>query len=95
MIVLNATLKAVEGRGDDLEREFRKLVPLVRKDKGTMTYIVHRGINDASQFFVYEKYENDEALKLHGSTPHFKQFREAIAGMIDGRPVTARYVPLD
>ncbi len=91
MIVVAAILKAVDGKGDELEREFQKLVPSVLNDPGTITYVVHRSIDDSSKFFVYEKYESPEALKTHSSTPHFKEFSRAVASMVDGRPEVGRY----
>jgi quinol monooxygenase YgiN len=86
MIVVAAKLKAVEGKGDELEQAFRKLVPKVLNDPGTMSYVVHRRVDASNDFFVYEKYESMEALKLHGSTEHFKEFSKAIASLLDGRP---------
>jgi len=91
MITVAAILKAVDGKGDELEREFQKLVPNVLNDPGTIAYVVHRGIDDSSKFFVYEKYESPEALKAHSSTPHFQEFARAMASMIDGRPEVGRY----
>ena len=91
MIVVAAMLKALEAKGDELEREFQRLVPKVLNDPGTKAYVVHRGIDDPSKFFVYEKYESKDALKTHSSTPHFKEFSQAVASMLDGRPEVALY----
>jgi len=91
MIVVAAKLKSVEGKGDELEREFRKLVPKVLKDLGAISYVVHRKADALNEFFVYEKYESMEALKLHGSTEHFKEFSRAIASLLEGRPEVGLY----
>jgi len=91
MIVVAAMLKAVEGKGDDLEREFRKLVPKVLKDPGTIGYAVHRHVDDPTRFFVYEKYESPEALTHHSSTAHFREFSRAVASLLSGRPEVGRY----
>ena len=91
MIVLAAMLKAVEGKGDELEQEFLKLVPKVLNDPGTIAYVVHRSTDDPSKFFVYEKYEDVEALRTHSSTPHFRDFSRATASLLDGRPEVGRY----
>jgi quinol monooxygenase YgiN len=45
----------------------------------------------SNYFFVHEKYESIEALKLHGSTEHFKEFSKAIAPLLDGRPEVGIY----
>ncbi len=91
MIVVAAKLKAVEGKGDELEQAFRNLAPKVLKDPGTISYVIHRGTNAPNDFLVYEKYESMEALKLHGSTEHFKEFSRAIAPLLDGRPEVGIY----
>lgn len=95
MIVIAATLTAAEGKADELESEFQKLVPKVRKDPGTVAYVVHRGLEDPSKFFVYEKYESQDALKAHSSTPHFQEFSKALASILAGRPEIALYRELD
>ena len=91
MIVVVAMLKTVEGKGDELEQEFRKLVPKVLNDPGAIAYVIHRNIDDPSEFFVYEKYESRDALKYHSSTAHFKEFGRAIASMLSGRPEVSLY----
>jgi len=91
MIVVAAVLKAAEGKGDVLEQELRKLVPKVLKDPGTIGYAIHRAIDDPNKFLVYEKYESRDALKLHGSTPHFQEFSRAIATLLAGRPEVTLY----
>jgi quinol monooxygenase YgiN len=94
MIVVAAKLKAVEGKGDELEQEFRKLVPKVLKDPGAISYAVHRKVDAPNEFLVYEKYESGDALKLHGSTEHFKEFSKAIASLLEGRPEVGIYQEL-
>ncbi|OGN92919.1 MAG: hypothetical protein A2Z75_07380 [Chloroflexi bacterium RBG_13_50_10] len=91
MIVVAAKLKAVEGKGDELEKEFRKLAPKVLKDPGAIIYVVHRKVDAPNEFLVYEKYESGEALKFHGSTEHFREFSKAIATLLDGRPEVGIY----
>jgi quinol monooxygenase YgiN len=94
MIVVAAKLKAAQGKEDELEKEIRKLVPKVLKDPGTISYVVHRKTDAPNEFFVYEKYESGEALKLHSSTEHFKEFSKAIASLLDGRPEVGIYKEL-
>lgn len=85
MIVLTAIIKAAEGKGDTIEAEFKKLVPKVLKDPGTLGYAVHRAVDDPNKFLVYEMYENREALTYHGQTEHFKALGQATRGMYTGR----------
>lgn len=91
MIVIAAMIKTAEGKGDEFEQEFRKLAPKVLNDPGTIAYALNRSINDPSTFFVYEKYESQEALQQHSKTPHFQEFSRAIASMLSGRPEIGLY----
>ena len=91
MIVVAAKLKAAEGKGDELEKEFRNLKPKVLKDPGAISYVVHRKVDAPNEFLIYEKYESGESLKFHGSTEHFKEFSRAIASLLDGRPEIGVY----
>jgi len=86
MIVVAAKIKTAEGKGDEFQKEFRKLAPKVLKDPGTIAYVLHRSVNDPNLFLVYEKYESQDVLKQHGQTPHFKEFSRAIGPMLNGRP---------
>jgi len=49
MIVLNAIVKVLDGKGDEAEQAFQKLVPKVLKDPGTITYAVHPRSNSISR----------------------------------------------
>jgi quinol monooxygenase YgiN len=91
MITLVAVLRAAEGRSDDIIAEFKKLVPKVRQDPGTIAYVIHRATDDPTKLMVYEKYESREALEYHGQTEHFKEFGRATRGMFAGRPEITFY----
>jgi quinol monooxygenase YgiN len=85
MVVLTAILMTVEGKGDALEAEFKKLVPKVLKDQGALAYIVHRAADNPNKFMVYEQYENQEAFQAHSKTEHFKAWGAATRGMFAAR----------
>ena len=91
MLVLAATFKATQGKGDELEKEFRTLMQDVRKEPNTLTYIVHRALDDNDKFFIYEKYRDKEALDYHASTPYLKDFSKSVAGILEGRAEISFY----
>ncbi len=94
MVVVTAMIKTVVGRGDELEREFRKLVPKVLHEPGVITYTIHRSLDDPSRFFVYEKYRTRADFELHRSTPHFKGFSQVLEPIKDGEPEVGIYTEL-
>jgi quinol monooxygenase YgiN len=85
MLCVAAKLKAVEGKGDELENEFRKLITKVLKEPGTKCYTIHRKTDAPNEFLIYEKYESGDAFKFHMSTEYFKEFSKSIALLLDGR----------
>jgi len=91
MIVLVAVLKAAEGKSDEVVEEFKKLVPKVRQDPGTIAYVIHRAVDDPTKIMVYEKYENREGLQHHGQTEHFKEFGQATRSLFAARPEITMY----
>ncbi len=91
MIVITAVLQVAEGKGNEVVEEFKKLVPKVRQDPGTITYIINQAVDNADKIMVYEKYEDREALQYHGQTDHFKEFGRATRSLFAGRPEITLY----
>ena len=87
MIVICALITTVEGKGDEYQEKFRGLAEKVRKDPGAITYVLHRMIDDPDKFFVFEQYEDEEAIKYHSSTEHFKAYRQETADIVKDRQV--------
>ena len=87
MIVVSAMITIAEGKGDEYVAEFAKLAPQVRKDPGCRTYVMHRMIGSPDQFFVFEQYADEEAIKYHGSTPHFLAYRQVTAHLVKAREI--------
>lgn len=91
MIVLVAVLNAAEGKGNEIVEEFKKLVPKVRQDPGTIAYTINQAADNPDKILVYEKYENQEALQYHGQTEHFRAFGQATRSLFAGRPEVTLY----
>ena len=66
MIVISALITTFDDKADAFQKTFKELAAKVRKDPGVITYVLHRMINNSSKFFVFEQYENEEALKNIG-----------------------------
>jgi quinol monooxygenase YgiN len=49
---------------------------------------LHRKIGSPDAFFVFEQYENEDAIKHHSSTPHFLAYRQATGHLVTGRDVS-------
>ncbi len=93
MIVLVANLNAAEGKGGDVIESFKTVVPKIRQDPGTIAYNILQAADDPDKITVLERYENEEALKYHGQTEHFRAWNESLRGkgLFAGRPEILRY----
>jgi quinol monooxygenase YgiN len=78
-----ATLRVQEGKAETARELLREIAEQVRKDEpGTLAYIIHQRADDAQVFMVYEKYENEAALKAHSANlaKHGPRFASVLAG---------------
>jgi quinol monooxygenase YgiN len=91
MIVINALIKSKECSGDDLQKIIKNHAPKFLQDPGCLEYKAHRRLDNPNFFFFYEKYENEEALKYHSSTPNFKEMFGAMKPLLDGKAEIAMY----
>jgi quinol monooxygenase YgiN len=57
------------------------------KEAGVREFNVTVLANNPNHVFLYEVYENEDALKAHLQTPHFQKFRAATQGMVVDRNV--------
>ncbi len=91
MIVVKAMMNVKEGKGPEFEAAYRKAAVKVLKDPGALAYVLHRDNNDPTKYFFYEKYENQEAIKYHSTTAHFKEFFKTIGPLTNGEPEIKMY----
>ena len=91
MIVLATTIKVKDGKGKEFERAYKVFQPKAIKDPGTLAYILHHSPNDNTKYFIFEKFESEEALKYHVSSPHFKTYSQVADPLFVGKPVVEFY----
>ncbi len=94
-ITVVAKLKAKSGSEKQLEDAFRAMIPKVRGEAGTQTYVLHRSVQDPTVFVFYEVYQDREALDAHSKTPHMAEMITKIGGLLDGRPQIDLLTELD
>ena len=90
MIVV-AKLKAKSGEENKMEEALRGMVSKVEAEEGTLMYSLHRSQKDPTQFLLYEKYKDAEALKTHSKTPYFKEMFGVLQPLLDGAPEIEMY----
>jgi quinol monooxygenase YgiN len=90
-VAIIATLKAAEGKGNELEAAFLAAVPEVQAETGTERYIVHRSPDDADTITVYEIYTDEAAKDAHMHGDALKNLGRAMKGLLAGAPTLVTY----
>lgn len=87
MIGVIATLRVQDGKSDEFERVFAELAAKVRaSEPGNITYQLCRSRSEAHTYKVLELYRDEDALKAHGASEHFKAAGPALGAVLAGRP---------
>ena len=89
-----ATIKAKAGHEAEFQAAALQLAAAVRANEpGCLMYTLNKG--DAPDTFVFmERYADEEALKAHRGTEHFKILGRAMGAFMDGAPAVQRMVEL-
>ena len=91
MFILTAQIKAKPGCEKAVEDALLAMIPGVQEEKDTLTYTLHRDVNDPGSFMYYEAYTDENAFKYHGSTQHFQTLTKALDGILACSPVETFY----
>lgn len=87
MIGVIATLRVQDGKGAELERAFGELSKQVRANEpGNIAYQLCRSRTEPNTYKVLELYRDEDALKAHGASEHFKAAGPALGAVLAGRP---------
>jgi quinol monooxygenase YgiN len=89
MIVLGVRWVAREGQEERVAEILRELSGPSRAEPGCLQYEAHRDPDDPRVFFLYERWADEEALRMHEQTPHVQRllFGEALQ-LLDERTRT-------
>jgi quinol monooxygenase YgiN len=91
MIAVVAKIPIKEGMINDAVAIFKELISKMGNDEGTQMYsICVDNKNAPNTLVVVERYADEAALKLHGSTDHFKACSQKLGGVVAGRPEISR-----
>ncbi len=71
MICLAVTYQMKPGTEDEVVERLRLLTEATRQETGCRFYLAHRSTTDPRKFFLYEQYDDQEALEFHRGTPYF------------------------
>jgi quinol monooxygenase YgiN len=95
MIVFNAILQARPGKEQKLEELLLGLFPEVKKEAGTVGYILHRDVQNPGRFFFYEKYVDQAAMELHMSTSYLQSVLKQFPDILEQQPITGAFIEIN
>jgi len=98
-VSLLAKVTAQEGKGDELVAAFEPLIDQVRKEQGTLLYVMNRSKDNPEVFWTYELYTDDDAFAAHGTSDAMAKVGPTVGPLIAeselilGDPVLAAGLP--
>jgi len=75
-----------EGKREEAKAIFQEAIDNVQSEPGTVLYILHEDARDENALYVYELYQDGDALAAHGGSEWFKVFGPKLGPVLGGRP---------
>ena len=89
------SIRVKPGSNQALEAAFQELAAHTRLEPGCLTYQLHRSTLNPLQYFLYERYVDESALRFHQATDHFSRIvKGVVPSLVEGREI-AQYLPVD
>lgn len=63
---------------EQIKQASKELITKTRKEEGCLIYNLYQSLENPSDFIFYEKYKNEEATQLHGSSEYLTKFLEIV-----------------
>jgi quinol monooxygenase YgiN len=86
MISVIAKISLGPGKKNQALESIKKLIQGVATEEGTAYYSVNVDRKNPDTLVFMERYRDMDALKAHGSTPHFQKFMEEAMDFAEGQP---------
>ena len=90
MIVVTAQARIRPEARDDAIAAARAMQEASRAEPGCREYGFWFEMDDPNLLLVYERWDDQEALDFHFTTPHLAEFARAIPSWVDGTPEIMR-----
>ena len=94
MVCLAVTFRIKPGSEDRAADCFRQLTERSRAEPGCKMYLFHRSPDDPRKFFVYEQYDDEEALQAHSSSAYYAHYvHQELPPLVESVEL-CKYLPL-
>ncbi|CAB4877187.1 unannotated protein [freshwater metagenome] len=85
-VTIIAKIPAAPGQRAQLAAAMQVALDTATTEAGTRFYILHEDAVDADVLWMYEMYEDQDALAAHSGSESFKALGPAIKPFLGGRP---------
>lgn len=89
-LTLVATLRAKQGKTEDLKRALLALMDKTRREEGSVNYHLYVDRDDSQNFIFHETWASGELWQKHMSSPHITDFFAGADALLDCEPVMHR-----
>jgi quinol monooxygenase YgiN len=79
-----AYITAKASHQDQVREALLDLVAQTRNEKGCINYDLHQSQENASEFAIYENWENATDLDAHAKSPHIQAFTRNARHLLEG-----------
>jgi quinol monooxygenase YgiN len=86
MISVIAKMPMKEDKVEEAIEAVKEMMKGVSTEEGTLSYSLNRDRKNPNILVFIERYKDNDALKTHSSTDHFKAFSAKVPGFIAGKP---------
>jgi quinol monooxygenase YgiN len=86
MISVIAKIPMKEDKVDEAIEAVKEMMKGVATEEGTLSYSLNRDQKNPNVLIFIERYTDNDALKAHSSTEHFKAFSGKIPEFLAGKP---------
>lgn len=87
MFIINAKIKIDESKRNDYLKMMEELVKNSNQEEGVLFYQHYEDVSERNSFVVVENYKDEQAMRHHNDSDHFKTFSQHISDYIIEKPV--------
>ena len=91
MIVIAGSVQVKPERRADAVRAAVRMAEATRAEAGCLTYRFSTDLVDPNRVYIFEEWENEEALGRHFASPHMAEFQGALPQVLAGGVEIRRY----
>ncbi len=92
MIVIAGTATVKPEKWEEAAQRAQKMSQATEAEQGCISYRFYVRPEDRNTFFIFEEWENQEALMRHFQARHFQEFGAYLSSVVTTPPNIKRYV---